>query len=180
MNELEVLQYISSKLLSQNIEYMLSGSVAMSFYTQPRMTRDIDIIIDIQKKDADVLINLFSKKFYIDKEAVVDAVNNNSMFNIIHLESVTKIDFIIRKESEYRKLEFSRRKLIKIDDFELYIVSIEDLIISKLFWAKDSFSERQIDDVKNLIQNKFNKKYVNKWIKRLELEDVYLKALENE
>lgn len=54
------------------------------------------------------------------------------MFNLIHAQSIIKVDFIIRKNHEYRLAEFKRRKKITIADFTTYIVSIEDLIISKL------------------------------------------------
>ncbi len=39
---------------------------------------------------------------------------------------------------------------IAIEDFSTWIASKEDLIISKLWWAKDSHSEQQLRDVKNL------------------------------
>jgi hypothetical protein len=61
------------------------------------------------------------------------------------------VDFIIRKDQEYRLAEFKRRKKITIADFTTYIVSIEDLIISKLNWMRDSDSELQKNDVKSLL-----------------------------
>ena len=74
------------------------------------------------------------------------------MFNIIHNQSIFKIDFIIRKNtSSYRNTEFQRRRRLELDDTQIWIVSLEDLIISKLFWAKESFLEMQIRDINNLL-----------------------------
>lgn len=73
----------------------------------------------------------------------------------------------MRKDSEYRRTEFKRRKKVKIDDIDVWIVSIEDLILSKLSWAKESHSEMQLADVKNLLKEKTDMDYIEKWAKRL-------------
>jgi len=165
--EIEILKDVVKRLSKNKIEYMISGSTAMNFYSIPRMTRDIDIVISIDINSVEKVFSIFKDDYYIDREDIRDAVKYNSMFNIIHLKDVFKIDFIIRKNNEYRILEFNNKKRVQIDEFDIYIVSIEDLIISKLYWAKDSESEIQINDVKNLIKNEFNLKYVKKWCTQL-------------
>jgi predicted nucleotidyltransferase len=101
-----------------------------------------------------------------------EAISYYDMFNIIHNETMVKVDFIIRKDTPYRRLEFNRRCLMKIDDFEVFVVSLEDLIPSKLYWAKDSQSELQLNDVKILIRenrNQLNENYLNKWANQLQI-----------
>lgn len=95
------------------------------------------------------------------------------MFNLIHDQSVTKVDFIIRKNSDYRKTEFRRRQKININDSTVYIVSKEDLIISKLFWLKDSGSEQQKNDIKNLIDSGYDYEYMEKWLDKLNLDQFF-------
>jgi hypothetical protein len=177
MNELEILKLIARRLADAEIDYMLSGSAALAFYGKPRMTRDIDIVIMIQLEDVDRFVKLFEPDFYIDRDMVVDAIRNQSMFNIIHLETVIKIDFIIRKNQEYRILEFNNRKKIKLEEQEITVVSLEDLIISKLDWAKDSFSEMQIKDIVSLIDLDFDKDYVKEWCGRLGLDFILGRVL---
>ena len=75
------------------------------------------------------------------------ALRNKQMFNIIHNEGIIKVDFIVRKDAEYRKIEFERRRNIVFEKVSIDITSPEDLVISKLDWAKDSLSETQIGDV---------------------------------
>ncbi len=176
--ELEVLKSICQALQQANIPYMLTGSFAANFYAVPRMTRDIDIVIEIFKNETDKLFEIFKNDFYIDQDSIDEAIKHESMFNIIHNESVFKIDFIIRKDSAYRNLEFQRRRSVKLNDVEIWIVSPEDLIISKLFWAKESFSETQINDVKNLLKSLKNLdfEYLQKWINSLKLNSIYEKV----
>lgn len=61
------------------------------------------------------------------------------------------MDFIVLKSGDYRREEFARRRKITLGDFQTWIVSQEDLILSKLYWARDSKSEMQLRDVRNLI-----------------------------
>ncbi|MCJ7666137.1 MAG: nucleotidyltransferase [Actinobacteria bacterium] len=171
LNELKIFKDVIEKLNNNNIPFMISGSVAMNYYTIPRMTRDIDIVIEIE--DIKGFYNTFKKEYYIDPEMIENAIKHQQMFNIIHLKEVIKIDFIIRKNTEYRKTEFKRRKKVKIDGIKVSIVTIEDLIISKLLWARDSHSELQIRDIKNLLKERADMGYINNWVIKLNIEDFF-------
>ena len=134
-NELDIVRDVSQRLDRAGIAYMLTGSMAMNYYAQPRMTRDIDVVVALAPADADKIVDLFRADYYVSEEAVRDSISAESIFNLIHNESVIKVDCIVRKNTPYRRVEFDRRKQIKIDDFSTWIASKEDLIISKLFWA---------------------------------------------
>jgi len=146
------------------------------------MTRDIDIVIEILASELEIFFQAFKDEFYIDEEEILDAIAKQSMFNIIHNNTVFKVDFIIRKESIYRNLEFQRRKRAKIDDSEIWIVSPEDLILSKLFWAKESVSQLQIKDIRNLTKSLKNidQEYIHKWIEILDLGTIYNEVKKDE
>lgn len=181
IDELGVLKIVVERLDSAGIRYMITGSIAANFYATPRMTRDIDIVINVEENDTDRLVVLFSKDFYIDSEMIRSAIRNRRMFNIIHNEGVVKVDFIIRKNIEYRKIEFERRRLTVFEGLEIYVTAPEDLILSKLEWAKDSFSEIQIRDVKNLLMiSGLDMDYISDWVRRLGLEEIFRKALISE
>lgn len=166
-NQLDVLLNVTQILNNCHIPYMLTGSIAMNFYSEPRMTRDIDFIIVIQPNQKNKVFELFQDKYYISKTAISEALKYNSMFNIIHKELVVKADLIIRKNSEYRKNEFERRRKVNTNDRSIYIVSLEDLIISKIIWSKDSKSELQKQDIFNLLNCDYDNKYLMKWLKEL-------------
>jgi hypothetical protein len=120
---------------------MITGSMAANFYTVPRMTRDIDIVVELAEADLGSFIPLFEADFYLDPQTVRDAVKHQGMFKLIQNEYVVKIDFIVRKDCPYRRREFSRRRKVGVDGQSFYLVAPEDLILSKLEWAKDSRSE---------------------------------------
>jgi len=171
-NELNVLRDVSERLSKAGIDYMLTGSWALGYYAQPRMTRDIDLVVALEQRDAASIIALFEGEYYVPRNAVARGIANKTLFNIIHSEFIVKVDFIIRKNDEYRRTEFDRRRQVEIQGMKLWIVSKEDLIISKLAWARDSHSEFQLRDVKSLLESGYNEAYLTEWTDKLEVADL--------
>lgn len=173
--ELEVLKLVTRRLDAAGIPYMVTGSIAVNFYAVPRMTRDIDLVVELNEQGVDRLIALFHEEFYLDRETVHRAVETRGMFNLIHTAYVIKVDMVVRKDTEYRQTEFARRRRVSVEGHELYLVAPEDLILSKLIWAKDSRSERQLDDVRNLLASvpDLDEDYLARWADRLNLSALY-------
>lgn len=175
---MEVLRAVCGRLEKAEIPYMITGSMAANFYAVPRMTRDIDIVLEVKTKDVERMLALFRDDFYIDREAMIEAIGKKGMFNIIHGKHVVKVDFIVRKDAPYREVEFGRRRKIEVDKGSVFVVSPEDLILSKLCWAKESLSELQLRDVRNLLKvvKNLDNAYLDRWVRSMGLEGVYEKA----
>ena len=173
--ELEALKIVTQRLNGANIAYMISGSIAANYYTIPRMTRDIDIVIGLKESDIDNFVGIFEKDFYVDREMIKKEVLRKGMFNLIHNQYIIKIDFIVRKESEFQDVAFSRMSKVLIKGDPMWIISAEDLILAKLLWAKDSHSEFQLKDVRNLMGtvDNLDLEYIDKWISKLNLGEIY-------
>ena len=154
----------------EEILYMLSGSVAMSIYAVPRFTRDFDFVVHLQLKDVNGLTEYFKDGYYCDEDAAKDAILRRSMFNIIDFESGYKADFIILKDEPYRQAEFERRKLVDFQGMKIYLVSVEDLIISKLIWIQQIESDIQKEDIKILSAlEELDWVYIRNWAASLKL-----------
>lgn len=135
-DELEVLKLVAQRLDGMAIPYMVSGSMAMNYYAEPRMTRDIDVVVALEPSDAARVVAAFGDDFYLDEDALRGAIAQRGTFNLIHDQRVVKVDFIVRKDTEFRRTEFSRRRPVRIDDSTVWIVSPEDLLLSKLVGGK--------------------------------------------
>jgi len=170
--ELDVLSRVSTGLTAQGLPFMLTGSFAMARYTTPRMTRDIDIVLALTPDAVVRLVQEFSADFYVDTEAARAAVQSERLFNMMHLSSGIKIDLVIRKSSEYRRLEFERRQRAMLGPVDTWIVSREDLILSKLVWARDAQSEVQYRDVKQLLDGVVDLEYLQRWAEVLGVQAV--------
>lgn len=182
MNEqLEFVKQIASRRNSAGIAYMLTGSMALAIYALPRMTRDIDLVIECRPEDSEELVNLIEADCYVDAESIRDAVVGRAMFNIIHKEWIIKADFIIRKDQRYRQVEFDRRRRFDIAGTPIYVVAPEDLLLSKLHWSKDSGSELQLRDARSVMESvdDLDWSYLETWAKDLGVWDI-LERVRNE
>lgn len=177
--ELDVLRDVSQRLTAGGITFMLTGSMAMNYYAQPRMTRDIDLVVKLASEQVDLLLSLLEADYYVDRYMVARAIVERSIFNLIHNETIIKLDCIILKSDQYRQEEFARRRLILLGDFETWIVSREDLILSKLYWARDSKSELQLRDVKNLLTAECDMSYLYSHADELGVKELLMEILRN-
>ena len=175
--ELDIVRDVSERLGRAGIPFMLTGSMAMLAYAEPRMTRDVDVVIEVHPGDAARLVATFEPDYYIDAETVAEALRSERMFNVIHREQVFKVDCIVRKNAPYRREEFARRQRLVIGNTETWVVSKEDLILSKLCWGRESRSEYQARDIRNLLQTGCDRAYVSKWAAELRVLD-YLVDIE--
>ncbi|MEO0017173.1 MAG: hypothetical protein RLZZ522_456 [Verrucomicrobiota bacterium] len=175
--ELQLLRDIVARLDKAGIDYMLTGSVALNCYAQPRMTRDIDLVVVFSLRNAECIHDLLGEDYYVSADAAREAVAHQSSFNAIHQTTLIKVDFMVRKPEVYRLHEFTRRQRLKVADFEVWVVSKEDLILSKLHWARESQSERQLADVENLIATGCNLDYLKTWSAALNLTDMLTRVL---
>lgn len=176
--ELEVLQDAVTRLERAGIAYMLTGSIALSYYAQPRMTRDIDLVVELSGREAKPVAALFAPDYYVSEADIAGAISGEGMFNVLHLGKLVKLDFIVRKDNPYRRHEFGRRKRVRLPGFEAWIVSREDLILSKLAWAKDSGSEMQMRDVGALLAGDADRTYLERWAKELAVTELLEKCLD--
>lgn len=161
--ELEVLRDTAERLEAANISYMLTGSIALSYYAQPRMTRDIDLVVELKDREAAHVAALFAPEYYVSGDDIARAMLEQGMFNVLHLTHLVKVDLIVRKDTDYRRHEFERRRKVPLPGFDAWIVSKEDLILSKLMWARPSMSELQLRDVTVLLASGVDENYLSRW-----------------
>ncbi len=171
----ELLQFISKELEIRNIEYMLSGSVALNAYSIPRYTRDIDIVIELRSEEFSTFAEIFAnRECYFHRESAEVEVRRQGMFNVIDWKSGMKIDFIIRKDDDFQRAEFERKQKKKVlANVDCWIISPEDLIIAKLLWVQQLYSQQQVDDIKNVMYDysPLDTTYIVGWVKQLRLND---------
>lgn len=154
------------------IPFMLAGSFASTFHGHPRTTQDIDIVID---PTLDALLRFVDAlppdRSYADRTAAIDAFHQRDMFNVIDLETGWKVDLILRKNRPYSRSEFERREAVEWMGVRLFVVTAEDVVLSKLEWSQlCGGSERQMRDVAGVIETRRGKldvEYIESWLDAL-------------
>jgi len=168
------------------IEYYIGGSLASSAFGIARSTMDIDIAADIKQGQAAILEERLQTDFYVDREMIERAIREKSSFNIVHLETMFKIDIFVLSDEPYDQqtmIRRLRRALTEDGTHQADFSSPEDIILRKLLWFQSGgkTSDRQWDDVLGVIKvqgETLDTGYLEPWAKRLGIIDLLQKALE--
>ncbi|RKY11619.1 MAG: hypothetical protein DRP65_03765 [Planctomycetota bacterium] len=176
----EFLNNIISALAKSKIPYMVSGSFGSSFHGRPRATNDVDIVIDLTLKQLEAFIETLGAGYYVNSDSARMALTKRTMFNVIDIEAGWKADLIIRKERPYSVEEFDRKRKFPIEGSDLWVVSPEDAILSKLEWSKGCQSQQQFQDALGVVAiqtGRLDLEYLHRWAKELGITDELKKLL---
>ena len=177
MSQADLLRAAVELLDRAGIPYMVVGSYASTFHGEPRMTRDIDVVVDPTEESIKLLVDLVDRdRFYMGNAE--DALLNRSMFNLIEPGSGWKVDFVVRKDRPFSKAEFERRFLANIAGVDVYVATAEDTMLAKLEWGAASGSDRQMDDVVAIASaTEVDIDYLSRWARDLGVADQLATAL---
>lgn len=176
----EFLERLIRLLDTAGIPYMVAGSMSSSLHGRPRATQDADVVIDPTGDQLDSLLALLEQGYYVSREAALDALRHRTMFNVIDLDGGWKADLIILKDRPFNRQEFERRRQIDAMGQMLWVVSPEDIILSKLEWMKGRASEVQYADALGVavIQwGNLDLEYLHRWAGPLGVEDMLARLL---
>ncbi len=165
---------VAERLDGLGIKYMVTGSFAMASYVTARTTMDIDIVLEIKASDASRFEQKFIGDYYVDVLSIVRAYEHQSMFNIINNTTLVKVDCILKKQDAFEIEKFERRQSSEIGGLKFWVIGKEDLILSKLRWAQNTHSERQFEDIRNLLESGADDSFLSAHIDRIGLKDVWM------
>jgi hypothetical protein len=175
MSQQELLKLVVARLDEAGIEYMLTGSLASSLQGEPRATHDIDLVIAIHTAASDVARTLRGAfpepQYYLDEEAIRNAIDAMGMFNMIEVQEGNKVDFWILTADAFDQARFARRSVEDFEGLALRVSRPEDTILMKLKWALMSGgSEKQFVDALRVYEVQhglLDQSYLDTWAARL-------------
>jgi hypothetical protein len=163
------------------VEYMVSGSMAMSFYARGRTTADIDVVVDPAPSDFKNMSKVLTEDFDADADVIVDELRRGGTFNVLTPDAGIKIDVITRKRAIEPDESWNRRQTFPVGDQDVQVISAEDLVLAKLYWAKDSHSEMQLRDVRNVLKEpSIDRVYIERRVGEMRLEEIWREATTDE
>ena len=152
MRQREVLKQVLTALRRVGAEYALTGSYASTYWGVPRSTHDIDILARMDADQLVALAALLGEDYYADAEAMVQALSDTRHCNIIHLDSGVKVDVWLAQESGYDETRLTRRVAPEPAHAEVFVLSAEDVILSKLLWMQQGAGERHRHDILGILR----------------------------
>ena len=173
IDPVDALTMVARKFDAAAIPYMLTGSVAALFYGRDRSTVDMDIVVDMRGRNTGQLAAALGEDYFFDAEAAEESFRRGRMYNALPLTGGPKIDLIPLTDEPFEQTKFRRRVTKDWHGTPIAVIQAIDLAISKLQWAKESRSERQLADVRAILS--FGEveadDYFYGWVERLGLEE---------
>jgi hypothetical protein len=166
------------------IQYHIGGSVASSLYGLPRLTIDADLVADIRMEHVRPLVKQLETDYYIDEDMIRDAIRRQSSFNVIHQDTILKVDIFIPKSRlfDQEELRRVRQEVLSEGTRPFNIASPEGTILNKLEWYRmgGEVSDRQWNDILGVLKvqsTNLDMNYLQKWAANLNVTDLLERAL---
>jgi len=177
----DFLKRLVDSLDEAGVAYMVAGSLGSSLHGRPRATNDIDLVIAPTEPQLQRFLDSLGPDYYVSRDAAWEALKDRTAFNVIDIKTGWKADLRVRGARPFSVTEFDRRRKATILDTEVWVLSPEDVILSKLEWAKQNESQRQIQDVLGVLQlrhGSLDEEYLRKWADVLGVQDLLGKLVE--
>lgn len=183
---IEVTLKVTGVLDKLGVRYLIGGSLASTLYGMVRTTLDSDIVAEMRLEHLQPFISALQDEFYVDEEMIADAILGNFSFNIIHRDSMFKVDVFIPRSRPFldSQLARARTQTFTFDgEFSARFASPEDTILAKLEWYRlgGEASERQWRDVLGVLKVRagaLDLAYLRTWANELQVADLLARALQ--
>jgi len=162
------------------IQYVVGGSMASSVYGIPRATQDVDLMANVKLEHVELLTAALEPEFYVASELIVDAIRQQTSFNVVHLQTMFKADVFVAADNEWSREEMSRARtevVLPEEALAIRFSSPEDTILHKLLWYEigGHESDKQWNDVLGILRiqsNSLDFTYLERWAASLNIDDL--------
>ncbi len=182
MPQLELLSRVLRALDESECPYMLTGSFASSMQGEPRLSHDIDLVVDFKSRAVPAFMKHFPPpEFHLDEQSIRQAIAAGTMFSLLRVSEGDRVDFWMLTDDPFDISRFSRRQSEDALGIKLFISSPEDTILVKLRWAKISGgSEKQFHDALRVYEVQYgglDLEYLKRWVHTLGVERLWARLL---
>ena len=156
MPELNLFQIFTNRLNKMGIRYMVTGAVASIIYGEPRLTHDIDVVIELKPEQGEKVVDAFSsEEFYCPPVEIIKVESARSLrghFNIIHYKTGLKADLYTVGQDELHYWGMSNRKKIELEGEPFWLAPLEYVILRKLEYYREGESEKHLQDIVGILE----------------------------
>jgi hypothetical protein len=156
MPELNLTRIFVSRLNNLSIPYMITGAVASIIYGEPRLTNDIDLVINIHPDDVESFSSAFPiEDFYCPPQEVIRveiARPQRGHFNLIHHATGFKADIYASGRDELHYWGLKNRKPVDVEGEKFWLAPIEYVIVRKLQYYREGQSEKHLQDISSILE----------------------------
>lgn len=182
---LSALEPVIDILETLGVRYFVTGSIASSAHGVARASVDADIVADLRAEHGPLLVSALQGAFYVPEERIRDAIARRGSFNVIHLETMLKVDVFVTKGRPFDMRAHERARSERLDRNEerrAWLASAEDTVLAKVEWYRrgGEVSERQWSDVLGILRvagGSLDRPYLAQGASELGVTDLLERAL---
>jgi predicted HD superfamily hydrolase involved in NAD metabolism len=109
--QIAVTMLVSDALETLGVQYVIGGSFASALPGVMRATMDADLVADLREEDIAPLVQLLGEGFYADAEMMREATDQHGSFNLIHLDTMFKVDVFVARPRDFDRTQLAGRQL---------------------------------------------------------------------
>ncbi|HID61476.1 MAG TPA: hypothetical protein EYP49_01835 [Anaerolineae bacterium] len=152
------------------IPYMVVGGFAAILYGEPRLTLDVDIVVDMRWEHVQPFLAAFPvPDYYLSEEGIRDSLQRRYPFNVIQPSTGAKVDLVPLPRDPFTLAAFRRRQQMEYDQegHTAFFITPEDIVLAKLIAFRETKSDKHLRDARGVL--------VSQW-GRLDLEVIRRRA----
>ena len=146
--------YVIDVLERLGIPYMVVGGFAAIFYGEPRLTIDVDIVVDMRSEHVGPFVAAFPvSEYYVSEEGIRDSLQRRFPFNVIQPKTGAKVDLVPLPRDPFTRAAFGRRQRMEYDEVghSATFITVEDIILAKLLAYRETGSDKHLRDARGVL-----------------------------
>ncbi len=177
MLPLDLVALFTGPLEEAGLEYFVTGSVASLLYGEPRMTHDVDLVLELTDLDVAPLLRVFPEEaFYVPPSEVIRIElrrPSHGHFNLIHHDTGFKADVYLAGRDPLHGFAMAHRKRAASAGGGFWVAPAEYVILRKLAWYREGGSEKHLRDIRSMLSvsgDALDRAVLQRWLETLGLE----------
>jgi hypothetical protein len=151
----DLIQRFVLPLETLGVRYMVTGSVAAMDYGEPRLTNDVDVVVELPAGGAQRFVRAFEvdEGLYVPPEDVIVealAQGSGASFNVISPADATKADYFVATD-DLAQWGLAHRRREAVGDAVVWVAPPEYVIVRKLQYHRAGGSGKHLDDIRSML-----------------------------
>jgi hypothetical protein len=149
-----------------NVPYVTVGSFAANVYMDPRSTKDADFVLELDKANLTEIVAAIGPDFVLDRQMSLESVTLTSRYKLSHRDAAFEVELFGLSDDPHDQARFCRRLSKETNGVRVYVLTAEDVVITKLRWSLKAKRKKDLDDARNVLKvqaDQLDLPYIRHW-----------------
>jgi hypothetical protein len=134
-----------------HIPYVAVGALSVNVYSPPRLTHDADFVVQLRDIPMNEIVRALGTDFELEAQMSFETITATSRYRLRHRASEFLIELFLLSDDAHDRARFDRRMRLQVGDSDVFVLTVEDLIITKLRWSRQGKRPKDTQDIKSVL-----------------------------